>query len=311
MEILPTLSPHCLAVPAARPGLDPLPGIAIDALLVEACRERRAALEGIETLVDPDPAALRIGPADGRRLARCVSVLLDVALAAEQVAELDLSVRRSGEEEGASLILAVRVFAREGEEPVGGAREGELVRVAHLHAQRSGGALLVSSREGRERRFTLALDMRSWSPRAAGPTPDSPRMLIADDNPRARRALARLAGVAGFRVDTAPGALDLLRSIDPDETNARTPDVLLLDESWLAGDSEGARGLAAAVEAALPAKRVFLLTAGAVAPPDGAAAWRRLAKPIDGAALQPVFEVGSAAVSERKLAAERPYSLSR
>jgi hypothetical protein len=136
------------------------------------------------------------------------------------------------------------------------------------------------------------------------------RLLVADDNPRARRALARLGGVAGFRVDLASGPLDLLRSIDPDETNASTPDLLLLDESWLAGESEGARCLAAAIEAALPPERVLLMTAEAEPPGAPHAGWRRLCKPLDRAALQEAFEVGSPAGSARKVEAESPYSLS-
>jgi hypothetical protein len=295
--------PRCLAFPQ--------PGIAFDGLLADACRERAAALEGIEILIDVEPATLRIGPADARRVGRCIALLLDVALASDEVVELDLAARAADDEAG-SLVVAVRAFSSPGHEPASAcARETDLVRIAVLHANRLGAALLASRREGSERRLTLGLDVRSWSPNDGPVAGAAPRLLVADDNERAQRALTRMGGAAGFRVAVAGGPLDLLRSIDPDETNGAIPEALLIDGGWFAEDGQASRSLAAAIDAAIPAERVALLTSATGTAVDLPAAWRRLRRPLDRSGLQVAFEVGSETGSPRNAAAFKPYSLSR
>ena len=288
----------------------------VNALLVEVCRAAGAELEGTRFIVDCDPARLEISDWDVERFSRCATLLLDAALAGRAPAEVDLSAQATGTAESPLLLISIRTLAEvsSGEErPVAWAERGP-VHVARIQMRRSVGTLLVSHRSRLESRFSLGLELstRLSARRAIAPiAPMEAKILIADDNSRARRAYRRLLEAEGYAVREATRPLELVAHLDPDETMGLPPSWLLLDEGWI-GSGRGSRvGLVDLVEASLPPDRVLLLANPGAGEPGAPEAWDRLEKPFAPADLLERLRPSERESHLRNAEAEMPYSLSR
>jgi CheY-like chemotaxis protein len=278
--------------------------IPVESYLLQEVRSLSALLAGVEVVVDCEPPGVALIPARARRLVRCSRHLMKSVLRAGGVREIDLTVRADARSGSPMIFLSVRAIGNEADPGVSGpARDAASHRRQRL-THDSKRAMLLSRRDGGEQRLTLALELPfEILPDPQSPAPPGSRVLVADDNSRVRRVARRMLERRGFEVAEAPGAIALLAELDPHRPSAR-PDWLLVDEGWLRPADARGRGLMSAVEAAMPADRVVVLSNR-----TSVAATRhpRVAKPFGGAELQ--FSL-VAMSPERKLEAEVPYSLS-
>lgn len=278
--------------------------VCVEPRLLELVRGLPEAADGVEIVVDCEPPGLAVTPARAERLERCCRNLLASALLGAGAREIDLCLRADLEGGAPVIYVSMRRIAAEAEAPAGAGPRRFVHSERHL-LRDSDNAILLARRDGAERRLTLALDM-PFEIVAEPPSPAAlaTRVLVADDNPRVRRVARRLLERRGFEVAEANGAVALLAELDP-QRRAAPPDWVLIDEGWLRPEDHNGRGLLPAVEAAMPAGRVVLLS-------DRRGRWigghRRLAKPFGGEELQ--TSLGAGSPPERNVAAEMPYSLS-
>lgn len=249
-------------------------------------------------------------------VSRCAALLLESALAGRTPAEVDLLAQVAGTAESPLLLISIRTFAEvaSGEERSPAWAGPGPVHVARIQMQRSVGTLLVSHRSRLESRFSLGLELSTRLPIRRSIAPIAPmeaKILIADDNPRARRAYRRLLEAEGYTVREAARPLELVAHLDPDETMGLPPSWLLLDEGWIGSGERSRVGLVDLVEASLSPERVLLLAGPGSGEPGAPAGWDRLAKPFTPAALFERLRPSQRDPHFRNAEAEMPYSLSR
>ncbi len=298
---------------AVAPGPE-IDAIQVESLLVELCRSRALAFGGAEVVVDCEPPTLALAGADVPKLRRCAALMLDSAVAGPEVSEIVVSARAAGTEERPLLMVAVRTAASgRGSDADSPFRDPEELALARLLVERTGGTLLISHLAAAERRLTLGLEVQALHTTPvplARPFGRPARVVVADDNPRVRRVARRLLERDGFEVVEAPGALALVAHLDPEESNGRPPEWVLVDEQWFSQATDGGAGLRSLIESVVPASRVVLLAPLGAEAEDPFPGYRRASKPLGRGVLQEALESDSGAPS-RNVDADSPNSFNR
>lgn len=276
--------------------------VCVEALLLELARALPDHADGVEILVDCEPRRLAVSVDGAGQIEACCRHLLASALTGARAREIDLSVRADLRGETPMIYLSMRkILAATGE------CDSAIGPRVHSELHRGGAAtraVLLARRDGRENRFTVALEIPFAVHPEPAPSVGPPvRVLVSDANPRARRVLRRQLERRGFEVAEAGRAIEVIAAIDP-LAGPEPPDWVLIDEGLLRSADAG-RGLLAAVEAVVPAERIRLLSNRRARRAGGA---RCLAKPVGSEDLQ--LSPAVVSVPDRNAAAERPYSLS-
>lgn len=265
--------------------------VPLDQVLVDASRSLSGLARATEIVVDCSPARLRIDPLVEPTVRRCVSLLIEGALASDpSPAELDVLATASGGWESPKLLLSVRALALRSEHRSESVCVGlpRPTRITRIGAKPEIGTLLVTHCGSLESRFSLGLEVSARVPRrwpARVPEAHDATVLLADDNPRARRACRRALEAEGYVVREAAGPVELVARLDPGETGGTPPAWLLVDGSWVCGGELARPGLREVIEASMPADRVVLLGAEDSPSAGWIAAWRALPRPFAGSEL--------------------------
>lgn len=265
--------------------------VPLDRVLVDASRSLSGLARTTEIVVDCSPARLRIDSVVEPTVRRCVSLLIEGALASDpSPAELDVLATVNGGWESPRLLLSVRALALRSEhrwEPICVGLPHP-TRITRIGAKPEIGTLLVTRCGSLESRFSLGLEVAARVPRQwPARVPDAPdvTVLLADDNPRARRACRRTLEAEGYVVREAARPLELVAQLDPDETGGTPPAWLLVDGAWVCGGELARPGIREVIEASMPADRVVLLGAEDSTSAGWIEAWRALPRPFAGSEL--------------------------
>lgn len=287
----------------------------VEELLVEACRRVAPDLGVSELVIDCAPTRLAVPAAEAPRVARCAERLLEAVLAGRPPLEIDLTAKLASVGRPPLLLLSIRALGDESSLPAeSGLAELGRARVARLAGERTRATLVASRHGANEVRLSLGLEIPASSPTGdvQAPFAQAPsRVVVAETNPRARRAARRRLETAGYAVDEAARPLDLVARLDPVVHGGNAPALVLLDERWIGRGALGRRGLVDLVEASIESRRVVLLGDPRGPAPAAPAAWRRLARPYAAAELLALLEEGEGDGYCRNFEAERPNSLSR
>lgn len=297
-----------LALPhAADPPVVPLSAPAagtdrsVEELLVEACRTMAPELAAPDLVIDCDPPRLTVAASEAPRVARCAVRLLEAVLTGRPPLEIDLTAKLASVARPPLLLLSIRALGDEG----GVAAESGLAelgrtRVARLAGEQTCATLVVSRPGAHEVRLSLALEIAAGCPTGRLQAPfgqPRPRVVIAEANPRARRAARRRLESAGYAVDEAARPLELVAQLDPVAHGGIAPAFVLLDERWIGRGPLGRRGLVDLVEASVESRRVVLLGDRSGRSSAAPAAWRRLERPFAAAELLALLEEEGEAIA--------------